>query len=76
MTVKTDNNSEWRYILDKELENGDHTVYIATVNNSGNIVAKSSPYLFTKTAEAVTFRDASVAEVYTDQNKPGLLKGM
>ncbi len=75
VTVKTDNNGEWRYILDKELENGDHTVYIATVNNSGNIVAKSSPYLFTKTAEAVTFRDASVAEVYTDQNKPGLLKG-
>lgn len=75
VTVKTDSNGEWSYLLDKELENGDHTIYVATVNNSGNIIAKSSPFLFTKTAEAISFKDASVAEVYIDHNKPSFLKG-
>lgn len=57
VTVKTNSNGEWQYTLDKELENGKHTVYAATVNNTGNIVAKSSPYNFVKTAEAVTLQD-------------------
>ncbi|MFA6386176.1 MAG: Ig-like domain-containing protein [Candidatus Paceibacterota bacterium] len=57
VTVKTDSNGEWQYTLDKELENGNHTVYTATVNNTGNIVAKSTPFTFVKTAEAVTLQD-------------------
>ena len=73
VTVKTDERGEWQYILDKELENGDHTIYTATVNNSGNIIAKSSPYLFTKTAEAVTLLDTNIAEA-ASADKPGLLK--
>ena len=44
------------------MENGNHTVYIATVNNTGNIVAKSSPFAFTKTAEAVTLSDLPIAQ--------------
>jgi len=73
VTVRTDERGEWQYILDKELENGDHTIYTATVNNSGNIIAKSSPYLFTKTAEAVTLLDTNTAGSLGD-DKPGLLK--
>jgi len=57
VTVKTDSNGEWQYTLNKELENGNHTVYTATVNNTGNIVAKSTPFTFVKTAEAVTLQD-------------------
>ncbi len=75
VTVKTDSKGEWQYVLDKELENGDHTVYTATVNNSGNIIAKSSPYLFTKTAEAATLKDVPMMETSVDANKPGLLEG-
>jgi len=75
VTVKTDSKGEWQYVLDKELENGDHTVYTATVNNSGNIIAKSSPYLFTKTAEAATLKGVPMVETSVDANKPGLLKG-
>jgi hypothetical protein len=76
VTIKTDNNGEWQYLLDKELENGDHTVYTATVNNTGNIVAKSSGFLFTKTAEAITFQDIPVIEAAVNVEKPGLLDGI
>jgi len=75
VTVKTDSRGEWRYVLDKELENGDHTIYTATVNNSGNIIAKSSGYLFTKTAEAATLKDIPTVGASADTNKPGLLEG-
>ena len=54
VTVKTDNEGKWRYELDKELENGEHQIYIATTDNSGKIIARSNPILFTKTAEAAT----------------------
>ena len=74
VTVKADSQGEWQYTLDKELENGQHTVYTATVNNSGNIVAKSSGYLFTKTAEAMTLNNAPSVQA-TDVSKPGLLEG-
>lgn len=76
VTVKTDSNGEWQYVLDKELENGNHTVYAATVNNTGNIVAKSSGFLFTKTAEAITFQDLPIAEASINIEKPGLLGGV
>lgn len=54
VTVKTDKNGAWNYELDKELENGEHQIYAATVDTSGKIVARSNPILFTKTAEAAT----------------------
>lgn len=52
VTVKTDENGVWNYKLDKEIENGEHQIYIATVDISGQIVTRSNPILFTKTAEA------------------------
>lgn len=54
VTVKTDNSGVWNYELDQEIENGEHQMYVATVDNSGKIVAKSNPVLFTKTAEAAS----------------------
>lgn len=72
VTVKTDSRGEWEYILDKELEDGNHTIYTATVNNTGNIVAKSSPYTFVKTAEAVTPSDSPAAESVTTVEKPSI----
>lgn len=76
VVVKTDSNGGWQYTLDKELEDGDHTIYTATVNNSGNIVAKSSGYLFTKTAEAVTIKDFSITEAAINTKEPSLLEGI
>lgn len=73
VTVKTDANGEWQYTLDKELGNGEHTIYTATVNNAGNIVAKSLPTIFTKTAEAATLGSIPVAELPAEIVEPELL---
>jgi len=77
VTVKTDSQGGWQYVLNKELENGDHTIYTATVNNSGNIVAKSNGYLFTKTAAAVTLKNlpSTVSANSANTNKPGFFGG-
>ncbi len=54
VTVKTDADGTWQYTLSKELEDGNHKVSVATVDNSGRILAKSEPIPFTKTAQAAT----------------------
>lgn len=53
VTVKTNANGDWSYDLDKELEDGDHEVYVAVTDNTGKITAKSSPLGFIKTAQAI-----------------------
>lgn len=54
VTVKTNENGDWSYELDKELEDGNHEVYVAVTDNTGKITAKSEPIKFIKTAEAVS----------------------
>lgn len=54
VTIKTDSEGSWTYVLDKEIKNGDHELYVATTDNSGKILAKSSPIPFTKEVAAVT----------------------
>ena len=55
VTVKTDISGAWTYTLTSELENGDHNMYVATVDAAGKIIAKSPEVPFVKTAEAATF---------------------
>lgn len=64
VTVKADSEGKWEYVLDKQLENGEHSLYVASVNNAGKILAKSPRVPFTKTAEAVDFAplEANVSE--------------
>ncbi len=54
LTVKTDKDGNWSYTLDKEIENGEHQVYVAVTDNTGKITAKSKPLAFVKTAQAVS----------------------
>jgi len=54
LTVKTDSEGNWSYVLDKQLEDGEHQVYVAVTDNTGKITAKSDPLFFVKTAEAAT----------------------
>jgi hypothetical protein len=54
VTVKTDAKGKWNYELKQELENGEHQIYVASVESSGKIIARSNPILFTKSAEAAT----------------------
>jgi hypothetical protein len=52
VTVKTAPDGNWNYRFDKELEDGQHEVYIGVTDNAGKLVAKSSPFPFVKEAEA------------------------
>lgn len=56
LTVKTDNDGNWTYELDKEMEDGSHEVYVAITDNTGKITAKSEPLPFVKTAQAIEVR--------------------
>ena len=53
LTTKTDGNGHWEYILDKPLEEGEHEVFVAVTNNSGEITARSEGFKFIKTLTAV-----------------------
>lgn len=61
VTVKTSDDGSWSYTFDKELEDGEHEVYVGVTDNAGRIVAKSQPLTFVKTAEAFTPTDAAAA---------------
>jgi hypothetical protein len=61
VTVKTDINGQWEYVLDRELPDGNHEVYVASVDNSGKILAKSSGVSFVKQAAAVEILDFETA---------------
>jgi hypothetical protein len=54
LTVKTDADGNWSYILDRDLADGEHEVYVAVTDNTGKISEKSEPLAFVKTAEAIT----------------------
>jgi len=51
--VRTDSQGNWTYTLEKELEDGTHEMYVASVDNTGRIVAKSNPVPLVKEAAAV-----------------------
>lgn len=55
VAVRTDETGVWRYTLRRELPDGEHEVYVAILNASGAIVAKSPPARFVKQAQAVTY---------------------
>jgi chemotaxis protein histidine kinase CheA len=47
--AKVNENGFFEYVLDKELTDGTHTVYVALTNNKGEIEEKSAPYTFLQT---------------------------
>jgi len=44
--AKVNENGYFEYVLDKELSDGTHTVYVALTNNRGEIEEKSAPFTF------------------------------
>lgn len=54
VTIKTDEEGGWNYRFDKELEDGEHQIYVGVTDNAGKLVAKSNPFTFVKEAEAFT----------------------
>ena len=58
VTVRTDENGNWVYDLDKTLVDGKHEVYVAINDDEGRIVAQSVPTLFfVQEAQAVSMEE-------------------
>lgn len=73
VTLKTDAEGRWEYTLDTELEDGEHELYVATVDNTGRILAKSPAVPFTQTAEAVEFTPLLIASASPDPDPVDVL---
>ncbi|MDC1205274.1 Ig-like domain-containing protein [Candidatus Pacebacteria bacterium] len=71
VTVKTSDDGSWSYTFDKELEDGEHEVYVGVTDNAGRIVAKSNPLPFVKTAQAFTPVDAASGASVTPSSAEG-----
>jgi hypothetical protein len=54
VTVKTDADGVFVYTFDKELEDGQHDIFVAMTDNAGAIIAQSNPFSFIKEAQAFT----------------------
>lgn len=55
VTVKTDEDGNWIYDLDKPLEDGEHQLYVTITDDTGKIQSKSDPMsFFVKQAQAVS----------------------
>lgn len=59
--VRTGDDGSFRYTFSRELEDGEHEVYVAITDNTGAIVVRSSPFRFTKIAQAFTYADEAVS---------------
>ena len=60
VTVKTDSDGSFVYTFEKELEDGEHEVFVAMTDNTGTIIAQSNPFRFIKEAEAFSPAAGSV----------------
>ncbi|MFM2374089.1 MAG: hypothetical protein RLZZ234_84, partial [Candidatus Parcubacteria bacterium] len=52
VTVKTHDDGSWNYAFDKELEEGQHEIFVGMTDNAGKLIAKSTAFPFIKTANA------------------------
>ncbi|HEX4799293.1 MAG TPA: Ig-like domain-containing protein [Candidatus Paceibacterota bacterium] len=74
VSVKTDAEGSWSYIFDKEIEDGDHEIYVGITDNTGAIVAKSAAFPFVKTAEAFAQTNPFVNDSFSELT-PSFLTG-
>ncbi len=70
LTVKTNSDGTWSYVLDKQLADGQHEAYVAVTDNTGRITAKSEPLFFIKTAQAITIISAAEASALNKTASP------
>lgn len=54
VTIKIDADGMFVYTYSKELEDGEHDVYVAVTDNAGKILAQSQAFSFVKQAQAFT----------------------
>lgn len=75
VTLKTDSDGKWTYVMDKELADGSHEVYVAMTESGGKIIVKSDPIPFVKTAQAVTLEPSFALAEDTADRPSGFFRG-
>lgn len=63
VTVRTNEEGIFEYQFEEKLENGRHEVYVASVNSTGKILAKSTPFSFVKTTEGIEYTVSELVEI-------------
>lgn len=54
VSVRADNSGSWRYVYDRPLAEGEHQVYVAEVNNKGELINRSPAFGFVKQSAAIS----------------------
>ncbi len=75
LTIKTNADGSWSYILKEQIEDGNHQVFVAVTDNEGKVKSKSEPLPFIKTAQAVTVNRAEASNLESEissQDRPGV----
>lgn len=67
VTVRTDADGNFVYAFNKELEDGQHDVYVAMTDNAGDIIAQSNRFSFIKEAQAFTPVNADQADMISTE---------
>lgn len=70
VTIRTNTDGDFVYTFDKELEDGQHDVYVAVTDNRGEIIAHSNPFSFVKEARAYTRVEGAQTETVTIETAP------
>jgi len=72
VTLNTNADGTWEYQFDTEMEDGEHEVYVALTDGWGQVVAKSNPFGFVKTAQAFSPVDRVVVGQVSQTNQTGV----
>lgn len=72
VTLNTNADGTWEYQFDTELEDGEHEVYVALTDGVGQVVARSNPFRFAKTAQAFSPVDRIAAGSVSQSNQAGV----
>ncbi|MES2436976.1 MAG: hypothetical protein V4519_03100 [Patescibacteria group bacterium] len=75
-SVKANAQGLWKYIVTDPLEDGNHTLYIASVNGEGTIVSKSEPTSFSKTPKSIVLETVGLTQDVLEARKDKLQKNI
>lgn len=63
VTVRADADGTFLYVYEKDLEDGDHEVYVALTTTKGDVVVKSPGFQFIREAQAFNSPDSSNGDI-------------
>jgi hypothetical protein len=73
VTVRTESDGSFEYIFEKELEDGNHEIFLGMIDNTGALFAQSEPFKFIKAAEAFVPFGSATSSADSTQESPGFI---